>query len=91
MGESVEAAGAPVPLTHAVDAHVDLPEDAAAIRVPRSEAEAAGGQVRRDADGPRVHSQLEQIRKVERLASAERDVEHPDRGQLVEDAPRVAE
>ena len=91
MGEPVEAASARVDLTHSVDAHVDLAEDAAAFRVGGGQAEAAGRQVGRNADGARVRRDLEELRELERFAAAESDVEHAHRGQLVEDAARIDE
>src|SRR5207302_1831464 len=50
MGEAVEAAGGAIGIADAVDRDVDLPEDLASLGGALVEAEAAGGQVRGDAD-----------------------------------------
>ena len=91
MGEAVESARAAVSLADAVDADVDLAEDAAPLRLSGAEAEPAGGEVGRDAHRAGMGGDLEQVVQLERLAPAERDVEDAHRGELVEDAARFIE
>src|SRR5476651_1134602 len=86
VAEAVEPARVFISLANAIDADVDLAEDRAAPGRGFIEPQAAGGQVRGDADLARVIGYSEEIVELQRFAAAERDVEDAHLRKLVEDA-----